>query len=488
MKLYNTLSRTKEVFHPIKGRAVGLYSCGPTVYNYAHIGNLRTYIFVDILKRILIYDGYKVKHIMNITDVGHLTSDADSGEDKMLLAVIREKRSVWDIAEFYTQAFKEDIKKLTILEPTVWCKATDHILEQIELIKTLEEKGFAYHAGGNVYFDTAKFSDYGKLALLDLFTKQQARVKNDPNKKNVHDFVLWFTKSKFGEQDMRWESPWGVGYPGWHIECSAMSMKYLSRAFDGKKFDPSKFETIDIHTGGIDHIPIHHTNEIAQSEAATGGIKMADFWLHGEFLVVDNSKMAKSEGNFITLSTIKGKGYDPLAYRYFCLQAHYRQQLNFSWEILTAAQNGYHGLIESLRRIRNRLRMGLPVRKSMRGEIDVLKNLVKSACVDDLNVPKALGFVHLLISKFDLEQPPSAEDAHTIIDFIFEIDNAVLGLKLEERSKQEPIPQEVEDIVMEREKARQDKDWARADVLRKELEQAGFLIEDTSQGPIVSHT
>ncbi|MEK6845573.1 MAG: cysteine--tRNA ligase, partial [Nanoarchaeota archaeon] len=268
--LYNTLSRKKEEFVPLDKKEVRLYTCGPTVYNYAHIGNLRAYLFEDWLKRVLLFNGYRVNHVMNITDVGHLTSDADTGEDKMLKGAKREGKTVWEVAEFYTRAFQKDIQKLNILSPTIWCKATEHIKEQIELIKKLEKKGFTYVAGGNVYFDTSKLKDYGKLARLDLTAEKtaKARVEKDANKRNPHDFVLWFTKSKFQEQEMKWASPWGsAGYPGWHIECSAMSMKYLGEQFD-------------IHCGGIDHIQVHHTNEIAQSEAATGKKPWVKYWLH----------------------------------------------------------------------------------------------------------------------------------------------------------------------------------------------------------------
>src|SRR3989338_6691692 len=294
--LYNTLTRTKEPFLPLKGKEVGLYTCGPTVYHYAHIGNLRSYIFEDILKRTLVWNGFTVKHVMNITDVGHLTSDADEGEDKMLKGARREKKTVWEIAEFYTDAFKRDIKKLHILYPSIWCRATDHISEQIALIQQLEKKGLTYVAGGNVYFDTSKLKDYGKLAQLDMSQKkahvEKARVDKDKNKKHAQDFVLWFTKSKFEDQAMKWQSPWGQeGYPGWHIECSAMASKYLGEQFD-------------IHCGGIDHISVHHTNEIAQSEAVTGKKPWVKYWLHGEFLNIKDSKMAKSGENFITLQTL----------------------------------------------------------------------------------------------------------------------------------------------------------------------------------------
>ncbi|MBN2190641.1 MAG: cysteine--tRNA ligase, partial [Candidatus Aureabacteria bacterium] len=329
--LYNTLSKSKTAFKPIRDTEVGIYACGPTVYNFAHIGNLRTYIFEDLLKRVFLYNGYKVKHVMNITDVGHLTSDADEGEDKMLLGAEREGKSVWDIAKFYEKAFFKDTEKLNIIGPDIRCRATEHIQDMVNLIGRIEANGFTYVSGGNLYFDIEKFADYGKLSGLSLQDlRAGARIEVDANKKNPHDFVLWFTKSKHGNQDMQWESPWGRGFPGWHIECSAMSMKYLG-------------EHIDIHCGGIDHINVHHTNEIAQSEAATGK-KWVDFWLHGEFLIMDKGKMSKSAGEFTTLNTLTDKGFDPLDFRYLCLGAHYRTQLAFSYEALESARNGLKNL------------------------------------------------------------------------------------------------------------------------------------------------
>ena len=333
MKLYNTLFKKKEEFKPL-GKEVGLYCCGPTVYHFAHIGNLRSYIFEDVLKRTLLFNEFKVNHVMNITDVGHLTSDSDTGEDKMLKGAKREKKTVYEVAEFYTQAFKEDLRKLNFILPNHFPKATEHIKEQIKLIQKLEKKGFTYIAGGNVYFDTSKLDDYGKLARLDLNAETKSRVEKDANKKNSHDFVLWFTKSKFKDQEMKWESPWGEGYPGWHIECSAMSTKYLGEQFD-------------IHCGGIDHIPVHHTNEIAQSESATGKKPWVKYWLHNEFLVLSKGeKMAKSGENFITLTVLEEKGYSALDYRYFCLGTHYRNPLMFSFEAMDSAKAGYKKLVD----------------------------------------------------------------------------------------------------------------------------------------------
>ncbi|MCK4888867.1 MAG: cysteine--tRNA ligase, partial [Candidatus Aminicenantes bacterium] len=332
LRFYNTLTQKKEDFETMVEGKAGMYSCGPTVYNFAHIGNLRTYIFNDLLRRVILLNGIQLDHVMNVTDVGHLTSDADEGEDKMLEGAKRENKSVWEIAKFYEESFFNDISLLNIQKPEIVCRATDHIEEMINMEKRIEENGFAYFTGGNLYFDTSKLDDYGKLARLRVEDLQYgARTEIDENKKNNSDFVLWFTKSKFGDQDMKWDSPWGTGYPGWHIECCAMSSKYLGEQFD-------------IHTGGIDHIPVHHTNEIAQAEAAFGKKPWVKYWLHGEFLVMDKGKMSKSSGEFLTLQFLVEKGYDPMAFRFLCLGAHYRKQLMFSWEAMEGASQGYRNL------------------------------------------------------------------------------------------------------------------------------------------------
>ncbi|MCI0472541.1 MAG: cysteine--tRNA ligase, partial [Ignavibacteria bacterium] len=323
---YNTLSRKKEEFIPISGSKAGIYTCGPTVYNFAHIGNLRSYFFEDILKRVLLYNGYDVKHIMNITDVGHLVSDEDEGEDKMEKGSAREGKTVWEIAEDYTEAFKKDISLLNILPPTVYCKATDFIQEQIEMIKCLEDKGYTYIIEDGVYYDTSKFPDYGKMALLDIEGLEEGiRVEINTEKRNKTDFALWKFTPKDVKRQMEWESPWGRGFPGWHIECSAMSIKFLGNHFD-------------IHCGGVDHIPIHHTNEIAQAEACTGE-KFVNYWLHGEFLIEEKGKMSKSAGEFLKLQSLIDKGYSPFDYRYFLLMTHYRKKIKFSFNNLDSARN-----------------------------------------------------------------------------------------------------------------------------------------------------
>ncbi|HLC89187.1 MAG TPA: cysteine--tRNA ligase [Candidatus Nanoarchaeia archaeon] len=456
MKLYNTLTRKKEPFVPLHKGKAGLYTCGPTVYNYAHIGNLRSYIFEDVLKRTLIFNNFQVKHVMNITDVGHLTSDADEGEDKMLKGAKREKKTVWEVADFYTKAFQNDIKKLNILSPDVWCKATEHIPEQIELIKKLEQKGFTYFAGGNVYFDTSKLDDYGKLAKLDLGSKGQSRIEKDKYKKNQHDFVLWFTRSKFLDQEMKWKSPWGsAGYPGWHIECSAMSMKYLGEQFD-------------IHCGGIDHIPVHHTNEIAQSESATGKKPWVKYWLHNEFLVLNKGeKMAKSGENFITLNTLELKGFSPLDYRYFCLGTHYRKPLMFSYEALEGAKSASKKLVERVLEI-----------KASKGKEDksrqkkYLETFTKEIN-DDLNTPKALAVMWEVIKD---EQLADGDKYALLSQF-----DQVLGLGLSE-AKSEKIPAEVKKLAEERRKARSGKEWKKADLLREKIKKLGYSIGDTETG------
>ena len=456
------MGRTVQEFKPINESEVGLYGCGPTVYNYAHIGNLKTYVFEDLLRRTLEYLGYNVKHVMNITDVGHLTDDADDGEDKMEKSAREKGQSVWEIAEFFTNAFFNDTKKLNILNPHVSCKATEHIQEMIDLIKTLENRGFTYEAGGNIYFSIDKFPDYGKMALLDRQKLSAgARIEVDSNKKNPHDFVLWFTNSKFENHAMLWDSPWGKGYPGWHVECSAMSMKYLGEQFD-------------IHCGGIDHVSIHHTNEIAQTEAATGK-KWVNYWLHGEFLVMNKAKMAKSAGNFLTLSVLEEKGYNPLDYRYFCLGGHYRSQLQFSWESLDSAKTARGNLVEKIR---------ILLESGQKEDVDTLGSAAlkyvedfNSSISDDLNLPKALAVVWMLLKDKELTDSEK-------LSLILHFDN-VLGLDLEETAAdntESGVDQEVLDLIKDREEARKAKDFAKSDEIRDQLKNMGIEIKDTADG------
>ena len=462
MKIYNTLTRKKEIFTPINKDSVGLYTCGPTVYNYAHIGNLRTYIFEDILKRVLLYNNYKVKHIMNITDVGHLTSNEDEGEDRMDIAVKREQKIPEEIADFYTQAFKQDLLNLNILEPDIWCKATENIPNMLKLIERIEKNGYSYVGkNGNVYFDTSKFNNYGNLAKLELGSlKAVARTEIDEEKKHPRDFVLWFSTkgSKFKGHILKWASPWGEGWPGWHIECSAMSMKYLG-------------ENFDIHCGGIDHIPVHHPNEIAQSESATGK-KWVNYWLHGEFLIMKKEKMSKSTGGFITLNTLIDENYDPLAYRYMCLNTHYRKKMNFAFEGLDSARNALSALMENIKILKEK-KEG----ETKQGKIEDYKGEFLEAINNDLNMPKALDVIWKLIRE---EGNIANQDKYEmLIDF-----DKVFGLDLGKTEDRLEIPQEITDLISKREEYRNKKDWKMADEVRNELFNKGIILQDTPQGVI----
>ena len=512
VKLFNTLTKKKDRFQPIKDNQVGLYTCGPTVYNYAHIGNLRTYIFEDVLKRVLKFNGYQVKHVMNVTDVGHLTGDRDMGEDKMEKGVrntiyfrcpncgewspsgiqiekellntlgdanIRSmhprcnkcwkssclKREIikhgtdflkenkeqpaWEVTAFYWQAFRDDMKKLNIAEPDIWCKATDHIQEQIDLIKKLEEKKFTYKTSDGIYFDTSRFKDYNKLSHQPLENLiEGARVEKNDEKKNPTDFALWKFSPEQSQRQMEWESPWGVGFPGWHIECSAMSIKYLGQPFD-------------IHCGGIDHIPVHHTNEIAQNEAVNNK-PLANYWLHGEYLLAGRKdKMAKSSGNFLTLQTIKDEGIAPLAYRYFLLQTHYRKQLNFSWQALQSAQKGLGHLYSLLPE--------LPKTKTK--EDKTLEKQILKHINDDLNIPGALALVWTALKTKSIS-----------LILISQLDQ-IFGLGVKEYSNNKTvIPDDIKQLAKQREKARINKDWQTSDKLRDLIEKKGYIIEDTTTG------
>lgn len=460
IQLYNSMSKKTETFTPIHKEAVGMYACGPTVYNYAHIGNLRTYIFEDLLKRLFLACGYNVRHVMNITDVGHLTGDADDGEDKMLKSSREKKQSVWDIAEFYTKAFFEDTDRLNILRPTVSCKATEHIGDMIALIRTLEEKGYTYEAGGNIYFSIDRFPAYGRLARLDAQDLQAgARIAVDENKRNPHDFVLWFTNSKYENHAMLWDSPWGKGYPGWHIECSAMSMKYLGNHFD-------------IHCGGIDHIPVHHTNEIAQSEAATGET-WVNYWIHGEFLILDKGKMSKSSGSFLTLQTLIDEGFDPLDYRYFCLGAHYRSQLKFSFEGLKAASQARRKLFAKVRALKESCGGSPGADDSGKPYAD--RFLADAA--DDLNLPKALASVWALL-KDDTVSAAGKLNALYRMDAVLGFDLPNLKTETAPAADEEEAAR-IEALLAERREAKAARDFARADEIRDRLAAEGIRIKDT---------
>jgi cysteinyl-tRNA synthetase len=460
LRFYNTMTRSVVDFVPPIGRPVHLYCCGPTVYNFQHIGNMRTYIFEDLLVRTIKKAGLEVNHVMNITDVGHLVSDGDEGEDKMAVAMKREKKRSEEIAQYYTDIFFDDCRKLGIIRPKTVCKATEHIQEMIEMIARLVDNDAAYLAGGNVYFDVSKADRYGKLARLDLDKLEAgARIEVDTNKRNPHDFVLWFTKSKFENQELQWDSPWGRGYPGWHIECSAMAIKYLGEQFD-------------IHCGGIDHVPVHHTNEIAQSEAATGKSPWVTIWMHGEFLVNEKSeKMAKSTGGFICLKDLEERGIDPIAYRFLCLSAHYRKQLSFSWDALASATQTLAKLKSSVIALKR-------AAASSESEIAMVppgRQTFFEAFFNDLNAPQALASLWGVLG--DSSLPPRAKLA-ALLEF-----DEILGLGMgtwEETAA--AIPEEVLKLMAERDTARKNKDFAASDRLRNELVSLGYVVEDSPSG------
>jgi len=453
LRLYDTYTRAVRDFEPLKPPDVGLYTCGPTVYDYAHIGNLRTYIFEDVLRRVLDFNGYHVKHVMNITDVGHLESDADTGEDKMEKGTRRTGKSAWEIAELYTQAFKDDLHHLNIIEPTLWCKATDHIDEQIQTVQCIEARGYTYRTSDGIYFDTSKLSDYGHLGRLDIEGLRAGARVDLAEKRNVTDFALWKFSPPGKKRQMEWDSPWGVGFPGWHIECSAMSAKYLGAFFD-------------IHCGGEDHITVHHPNEIAQTQACYG-TRLANFWLHGYFLQIDQGRMAKSAGDFLRVQTLIDEGYDPLAYRFMCLGAHYRSRLNFAWEGLASAQTAL-----------NRLRAAA-YEWGEAGAVDEdYSDQFVTHINDDLNMPRALAVTWDLV-KSNL---PRATKKATLLTF-----DRVLGLRLADwEPVADVIPSEVMALVAQRQAARAARDWAAADALRDQIAAAGYAVKDTPEGPQVS--
>ena len=452
--LYDTYTRSLRTFEPLSPDEVGLYACGPTVYDFPHIGNMRTYVFGDLLRRALVFNGYKVRHVMNITDVGHLTSDADTGEDKMEEGARRAGKTAWEIAEFYTGVFKEDMQRLNILEPDTWCRATDHIEEQIREIQCIEAKGFTYRTSDGIYFDTSKQPDYGYLARLDVEGLEAGARVDMAEKRSITDFALWKFSPPDEQRQMEWDSPWGVGFPGWHIECSAMSAKFLGPYFD-------------IHLGGEDHISVHHANEIAQTEACHG-TRLANFWMHGYFLQLGDAKMAKSSGGFLRVQTLIDRGYDPLVYRLFCLSASYRSKLNFKWES-----------IEGAARQLNRLRLAVhgwgepaaePDETYMQRFTEVVNN--------DLNMPRAMSVTWDLV-RSDL---PDGRKKTTIMRF-----DEILGLSLAEWEPEEmAVPDHIKALAEQRRQARAEKRYADADALRDQIIAAGFDIKDTPKGPEIT--
>ncbi len=471
--LFNTASSKKECFQPVND-PVSIYCCGPTVYNYAHIGNLRTYIFEDVLKRTLIALGYKVKHLINITDVGHLTSDADTGEDKMESGALREGKTVWDIAAFYTGEFMKNFRDLLLLQPDLWPKATDHISQMIDMVSTLEQKGYTYTTSDGVYFDTGKFPQYCEFANLDPNALKAGERVDMGEKRMVTDFALWKISPKDKKRQMEWDSPWGKGFPGWHIECSAMALAYLSAP-------------LDIHCGGMDHVRVHHSNEIAQSEAATGK-PFAKYWLHGEFLVLDKGKMAKSGGNFVTLEALKSEGISPEAYKFFCYSAHYRSPLRFSWE-------GVRASVQSLSNLRKGIAsLGSQGVVSQQSVQDALVHFWGAVC-DDLNMPRAVAAVWELLKNNNLSGAEKLEaikqaDAVLGLDLLvgvqhveslwekdgykimFIADTQIIG----------PLRDVLVQKALQRKVARAEKKYGAADSIRDELQLAGVVVKDLPDG------
>lgn len=460
MKLYNTRSRMIEEFVPNNKDVVTLYTCGPTVYHFAHIGNLRTYIMEDVLEKALNFVGYNVKRVMNITDVGHLTSDGDTGEDKMLKGAKREHKSVMDIAKYYTDCFKEDCNELNITWPETVIPATSMIDYYINFIEELIKKGYAYFANGNVYFDTSKLKDYYVLSnhvLDDLMEGVREGVSIDSNKKNKNDFVLWFTKSKFDSQELKWDSPWGLGYPGWHIECSCISIKYLG-------------EYLDIHCGGVDNIFPHHTNEIAQAESYLGH-KWGNYWFHTEHLNDSTGKMSKSKGEFLTVSLLKEKGYNPLSYRFLCLQSHYRKQMIFTFESLDTAENAYKKLLNRVANLKNN---GV-VDKNIK-EMYITK--FKETLDDDLNTSNSLTVLYEVL-KSDINDATKRE-------LVLEFDK-VLSLDLMKSNTNDVDSNKkkyIQEMIEKRELAKREKNYVLADEIRNKLNEEGIVLKDTREGTI----
>ncbi|MBP5452684.1 MAG: cysteine--tRNA ligase [Treponema sp.] len=517
LRLFNTMGRRMQDFVPIKPGFAGFYGCGPTVYNYAHIGNLRAYVFLDILDKTLTFLGYDIKHVMNITDVGHLTGDNDEGEDKMAKSAAERHQSVLEVAQFYTDAFMRDIDAMNIRHPDVICRATEHIPDMIELIKEIEANGHTYMAGGNLYYDISTYPDYGKLANLNLDELKAGAGKRqvvvvDENKRNPGDFVLWFTKSKFEDQAMVWDSPWGRGYPGWHIECSAMSMKYLGKHFD-------------IHTGGIDHVPVHHTNEIAQSEGSFDEAERAkgpwvNYWMHNEFLFLEGGKMSKSSGNFITLQTslppergfsLKDEGYEPLDYRFFLLNGHYRKQLIFSLDALESAKNGRAALYSRVAKLLSRANSeeGIGMTKEnfagvlgkIESECEPLQKF-REGLENDLATPVAMAALQKAAGGKDGLKASTALAAILRMDSVLSLDVIKGAFELLEKQpavslnagdgpvssgsshEGDPEAAEIDALVLERTTAKKNKDFARADQIRDELTKRGILVTDTPDGPV----
>lgn len=460
MKLYNTLTRQKEPLKPL-GEVVSVYTCGPTVYLDPHIGNWRSFIFYDTLIRVLQLCGYKTNHVINITDVGHLVSDADEGEDKLAKQAALERKTAWEIAEFYTDKYLKERRQLNMLEPNHMPKATDHIQDQIDMVKALEAAGVTYKIDDGIYFDTSKFKNYGQLGKLDLAGQEAgARVETNDQKRNPQDFALWKFSPADAKRDMEWDSPWGKGFPGWHLECSAMAKKYLGN-------------TLDIHAGGVDHIPVHHTNEIAQSEVANG-VQFANIWLHGEFMKVDGQRMGKSLGNMYTLSDLEAKGFEPLAFRLLVLQGHYRTETNFSWDNLGSAQTRLNNL-----RFFAEQRWQSHQDGAM-ADFTKAEKAIKKALEDDLNTPQALEILSGAISQIETKGLAEAklQEFNQLLDTI----DQAFGLNLVESTPD--VDRTTKDLLAKRAKARSDKDFKASDQLRDSLKKSGVNVLDTDYGQV----
>lgn len=468
VRLYNTLSREVEDFVPLEDSKVRLYACGPTVYDYAHLGHIRKYVFDDVLVRMLRYLNYKVNHVMNVTDVGHLVSDADTGEDKLEKGAKREGKTAWEVAKFYEAHFFRTMDAVLVIRPDVVCRATEHIPEMLALIQKLVSLGFTYQISDGIYFDISRFPEYGKLAGFDKHQKQVSRIEEIPGKKHPADFALWKFTPSGTRRDMEWDSPWGKGFPGWHIECSAMSMKYLG-------------ETFDIHTAGIDHIPVHSPNEIAQSEAASGK-PFVKYWIHHNFLLINGTKMSKSLGNYYTLDDVTNHNFDPVALRYLFLQTHYRQEANFTWDALSSAEAALKSLRDQFRVIREQKDQG--ERSTLSDEklekVNLLRKHFKDTIRMDLNTAQALGAMWEIVKS---NVPPG--DKYDLLLICDEI----LGLGLANLSNDQfpvdEIPAEIMQLVSARENFRKQKSYDQADKVRKQIEEKGYLVEDLPTGPRV---
>ena len=450
--LYNTLTRNKDKFIPIDEKEIRMYSCGPTVYKDATIGNMRTNIFQDVLRRVLRYNGYKIKHAMNLTDVGHLVSDGDEGEDKMIKSAKEEHKTPYEIADYYTKLFFKDLAMLNIETPEIVCKATDHIKEMLEFVEELVKKDFAYETSTAIYFDISKLDKYPVLSNLNVEEqKAGARVEVDPEKRNPYDFAVWIKAPE--NHLMKWDSPWGPSYPGWHIECSAMGRKYLGEQFD-------------IHTGGIDLIPTHHENEIAQSKGICGKIP-ANYWVHGEYLLIDGGKMSKSLGNVYLMKDFIERGYNPIVYRLFSYSCHYRNKLNFTWDGIESAS-------KSLERLKNGYQIHLQGKDEVEDKIvEEYEEKFHKAINDDLNMPLAMGTVWEVVRN----EKKSPKFAELLLKF-----DTVLGLEIDKQEEKEEIPKEILDLVEQRKQARQNKDWAKSDELRDLIQSKGYEIKDSKEG------